>query len=166
VDLSTTIIELPGDYPIRVLLVDDHTIVAEAVRRALASEPNIEFRFCSNAADAVRTAEEFEPTVILQDLVMPGVEGLDLVRSYRERAATRSVPIVVLSTKEDPVVKSDAFAMARATISSSCPMRSSWSPACGITPGPISTKCSVTTRTVRCAKASASCSRSISSCNG
>ena len=110
-DLSTTIIELPGDYPIRVLLVDDHTIVAEAVRRALASEPNIEFRFCSNAADAVRTAEEFEPTVILQDLVMPGVEGLDLVRSYRERAATRSVPIVVLSTKEDPAVKSDAFAI-------------------------------------------------------
>ena len=110
-DLSTTIIELPSDYPIRVLLVDDQMIVAEAVRLALASERNIEFRFCSNPADAVRTAEEFKPTVILQDLVMPGVEGLTLVRSYRECSVTRSVPIVVLSAKEEPTVKSEAFAI-------------------------------------------------------
>ena len=110
-DLSTTIIELPSDYSIRVLLVDDQIMVAEAVRQALASERNVEFRYCSNPADAVRTAEEFAPTVILQDLVMPGVEGLTLVRSYRKCSATRSVPIVVLSTTEDPTVKSEAFAL-------------------------------------------------------
>ena len=41
---------------------------------------------------------------------MPGVEGLDLVRQYRNHPATRQTPILVLSTKEEAQVKSDAFA--------------------------------------------------------
>jgi two-component system chemotaxis family response regulator WspR len=48
--------------------------------------------------------------VILQDLVMPGTDGLTLVRRYRENAATRDIPIIVLSTKEEPTMKSAAFA--------------------------------------------------------
>jgi two-component system, chemotaxis family, response regulator WspR len=99
------------EYAIRVLLVDDQAMIGEAVRRALAKEPNVEFRFCGNPNDAVKTAEEFKPTVILQDLVMPGIDGLTLVRRYRETPATQSVPVVVLSTKEDPTVKSEAFAL-------------------------------------------------------
>jgi two-component system chemotaxis family response regulator WspR len=47
--------------------------------------------------------------VILQDLVLPGTDGLTLVRAYRTLAATRDVPIIVLSTREDAVVKRDAF---------------------------------------------------------
>jgi two-component system chemotaxis family response regulator WspR len=100
-----------GDYAIRVLLVDDQAMIGEAVRRALAKEPNVEFRYCGNPNDAVKAAEEFKPTVILQDLVMPGVDGLTLVRRYCETPATQGIPIVVLSTKEDPTVKSEAFAV-------------------------------------------------------
>ena len=51
-----------------------------------------------------------KPTVILQDLVMPGVDGMSLVRDYRDNPATKDIPIIVLSTKEDPVIKSEAFA--------------------------------------------------------
>jgi two-component system chemotaxis family response regulator WspR len=75
----------------------------------LASEPDLTFHYCGNSADAIAAAERFGPTVILQDLIMPGVDGLTLVRRYRAIEATRNVPIVVLSTKEDPVVKKDAF---------------------------------------------------------
>jgi two-component system chemotaxis family response regulator WspR len=49
------------------------------------------------------------PTVILQDLVMPTISGLDLVRQYRSDAKLKNVPIIVLSTKEEAAVKSDAF---------------------------------------------------------
>jgi two-component system chemotaxis family response regulator WspR len=49
------------------------------------------------------------PTVILQDLVMPQVNGLDLVKAYRADPVTRSIPIIVLSTKEEATIKSDAF---------------------------------------------------------
>jgi two-component system chemotaxis family response regulator WspR len=94
-----------------VLLVDDQLMIGEMVRRALATEPNIVLHFCSEPGAAVKTAERIAPTVILQDLVMPGIEGLTLVREYRALAATRNTPIIVLSTREDPTTKRDAFAV-------------------------------------------------------
>jgi two-component system, chemotaxis family, response regulator WspR len=93
-----------------VLLVDDQLMIGETVRRALADEPNIVFHFCSEPGLAIMTAERIAPTVILQDLVMPGIEGLTLVREYRALQATRHTPIIVLSTREDPITKRDAFA--------------------------------------------------------
>ncbi len=93
-----------------VLLVDDQLMIGEMVRRALENEPNIVFHFCSEPGAAVATAARIAPTVILQDLVMPGVEGLALVREYRALEAARHVPIIVLSTREDPTTKRDAFA--------------------------------------------------------
>jgi len=59
--------------------------------------------------EAIAIAKAVKPTVILQDLVMPNVNGLDLVRQYRADPATVGIPIIVLSTKEEPTVKSDAF---------------------------------------------------------
>jgi two-component system, chemotaxis family, response regulator WspR len=99
------------EYAIRVLLVDDQAMIGEAVRRAIAKEPNLEFRYCGKPDEAVSVAESFKPTVILQDLVMPGTDGLTLLRRYRENAATHNIPVVVLSTKEEPTVKSEAFAL-------------------------------------------------------
>lgn len=93
-----------------VLLVDDQAMVGEAVRRALSTEPDIDFHYCANPDEAVAVAERTKPTVILQDLVMPGVDGLMLVRRYRDNPATRDIPIIVLSTKEEAAMKSAAFA--------------------------------------------------------
>ncbi|MCY1399352.1 Chemotaxis response regulator protein-glutamate methylesterase [compost metagenome] len=93
-----------------VLLVDDQAMIGEAVRRGLAQEENIDFHFCADPHQAIAQAVLIKPTVILQDLVMPGLDGLTLVREYRNHPATRDIPIIVLSTKEDPLVKSAAFA--------------------------------------------------------
>jgi two-component system, chemotaxis family, response regulator WspR len=101
--------EATDEYPIMVLLVDDQIMIAEAVRRMLMDQPNIDFHFCADAAEAINVAKEVKPTVILQDIVMPGVDGLDLVRRYRAETSTSGIPIIVLSTKEDATVKNDAF---------------------------------------------------------
>jgi two-component system, chemotaxis family, response regulator WspR len=97
-------------YAAMVLLVDDQVMVAEAVRRALSGEPDIEFHFCSDPARAISVAEQISPTVILQDLVMPAADGLALVREYRARATTENIPVIVLSSQEEAKTKSDAFA--------------------------------------------------------
>jgi two-component system, chemotaxis family, response regulator WspR len=99
-----------ADVPVMVLLVDDQAIVAHAVRAALAAEEGIDFHYCAKAAEAMETVIQTRPTVILQDLVMPGVDGLTLVKAYRSAPETRDVPIIVLSTKEEPAIKSAAFA--------------------------------------------------------
>ena len=99
------------DFPIKVLLVDDQPMVGETVRRMLADEPGVEFRYCPDPAAAIDTANEFRPTVILQDLVMPDIDGLQLVKFFRANPATRDTPLVVLSSKEEPTVKARAFAL-------------------------------------------------------
>ncbi|MBP0495008.1 diguanylate cyclase [Roseomonas sp. SG15] len=99
----------PDQNPVMVLLVDDQLMIGEALRRILADHRDIDFHYCSDPTKAIATAKEVGPTVILQDLVMPGVNGLDLVRRYREDPATRDVPVIVLSTKEEPLIKSEAF---------------------------------------------------------
>jgi signal transduction histidine kinase/HPt (histidine-containing phosphotransfer) domain-containing protein len=101
----------PPDYHVMVLLVDDQAMVCEAVRRALANQSDIDFHYCAEAKDAIPLANQIRPTVILQDLVMPGIDGLTLVSQLRENPATKDTPIIVLSTNEDPQVKGEAFAM-------------------------------------------------------
>ncbi|HSH96564.1 MAG TPA: response regulator [Roseimicrobium sp.] len=97
------------DFATMVLLVDDQAMVGEAVRRMLANQPNVDFHFCADAGSALSVAMSIKPTVILQDLVMPGTDGMTLVRQFRANPATRDIPIIVLSTKEDPVAKGEAF---------------------------------------------------------
>lgn len=94
---------------VMVLLVDDQAMIGEAVRRALANEAGIDFHFCCDPHEAVAVALQIKPTVILQDLVMPGVDGLSLLPAYRAQGQLRDVPIIVLSSKEDPQIKSAAF---------------------------------------------------------
>jgi two-component system chemotaxis family response regulator WspR len=84
-------------------------MIAEAVRRALSSEDDIEFHYCQDPTKAIRLAPEIEATVILQDLVMPEIDGLMMVRYFRVNKATAKIPIIVLSTKEDASIKSEAF---------------------------------------------------------
>src|SRR6478609_5110472 len=101
----------PPQYHAMVLLVDDQAMVCEAVRRALANETDIDFHYCADAREAMNVATQIKPTVILQDLVMPGIDGLTLVSQFRANPATRDTPIIVLSTNENPQVKGQAFAL-------------------------------------------------------
>jgi phosphoserine phosphatase RsbU/P len=105
--LNTTISKGRG---ISVLLIDDQAIIGEAVRRMLAGEPDITYHFCQNPEEALARVEQLQPTVILQDLIMPRIDGLTLVRQFRANPATKDVPMIVLSTKEEARIKADGFA--------------------------------------------------------
>jgi two-component system, chemotaxis family, response regulator WspR len=102
---------MPSDeYSVMVMLVDDQPMIGEAIRRGLAECLDINFHYCRAAEQALAVAEQIKPTVILQDLVMPGIDGLALVSAYRANPTTRDVPIIVLSSKEEALVKSQSFA--------------------------------------------------------
>jgi signal transduction histidine kinase/BarA-like signal transduction histidine kinase len=101
---------LPPSYSSMVLLVDDQAMVAQAVRRLLADQADIHLHYSADATDAINAADTIKPTVILQDWVMPSVDGLELLRLFRSNPSTADTPIIVLSTEESPLVKSQAFA--------------------------------------------------------
>jgi len=99
------------NFKVRVLLVDDQLIIVEAVRRMLADQEDIEFHFTTDAREAINCANELQPTVILQDLVMPEVDGFELIRRFRNEEMLAHVPIIVLSAREDPKLKAHGFAV-------------------------------------------------------
>jgi two-component system, chemotaxis family, response regulator WspR len=100
-----------GDIPPRVtvLLVDDQLIIVEAIRRMLAGQSDIELHYETDARSALDKARALRPTVILQDLVMPGTDGFQVIRSYRDDPELRGVPVIVLSAREDAKLKVHAF---------------------------------------------------------
>ncbi|GAB4242182.1 MAG: SpoIIE family protein phosphatase [Candidatus Methylacidiphilales bacterium] len=100
-----------NDQELTVLLIDDQAIIGEAVRRMLAGESDLKLHYLSDPKQALETCRQIQPKLILQDLVMPEVDGLELVRQFREDPATRDVPMIVLSSKEEPKTKAEAFAL-------------------------------------------------------
>lgn len=94
-----------------VLLVDDQPIIGEAIRRMLSGEDMLDFHYCRDPGTALAMVAETAPTVILLDLVMPEIDGLDVLRRLRADERFRELPIIVLSTKEEAAVKAEAFAL-------------------------------------------------------
>src|SRR5450830_551969 len=99
------------EFKVSVLLVDDQLIIAEAIRRMLSDQQDIDFHYVTDATQALDTALRLQPTVILQDLVLPGIDGFALIQLYREHAALAHVPVIVLSAKDDPKLKAHSFAV-------------------------------------------------------
>ena len=109
-DVANNFMPASVERPLTVLLVDDQPFVAETIRRQLLDEPDIDFQYCVDPTNAIDTAEQVGPTVILLDLVMPDIDGLTLCRFFRAHPATRDRPVIMLSSTEDAPVKAQAFA--------------------------------------------------------
>ena len=84
--------------PITVVLVDDHELVRRGVSAVLSGEPDIEVvgQF-SDGEEAVRFVEEHHPTVVLMDLRMPTISGLQATALLQESAPEVSVLVLTVS---------------------------------------------------------------------
>jgi DNA-binding response OmpR family regulator len=117
--------QAPADRQvISVLLVDDQRFVGAAVERLLAGEQDIALHCCYNAVDAMARANEIGPTVILQDLVLPDIDGFTLVRMFRANPSTAGTPIIVLSGNDDSDTRARALAEGAADYLVKLPARS------------------------------------------
>jgi DNA-binding NarL/FixJ family response regulator len=85
---------------IRVLLVDDHQVVREGLRRMLDLDKDIEVvGEAASGEEALTRVEQLSPDVILMDVKMPGMGGIDAIRELKTRQSPASV--IVLTVYED-----------------------------------------------------------------
>ena len=89
---------------IRVLVVDDHVLFAEALSAMLDAEPSVEVvGLATNGADAVEQAERLEPDVVLMDISMPDLDGFEATRRILARRPATRVLIVTGSDASQDV---------------------------------------------------------------
>ena len=84
-----------------VLVVDDDPAVLTLVRTNLEFE-GYDVRTASGGAEAVDAVDEHEPDALICDLMMPGIDGLTVLRFVRSDPLTKHIPFVVLSAKTLP----------------------------------------------------------------
>lgn len=99
--------------PINVLVVDDHVIVRKGIQALLATEQDIQvIGEATNGAEAITQTEALEPDVILMDLVMPEMDGIEAIRQITDqRAGARILVLTSFATDEKvfPAIKAGAL---------------------------------------------------------
>jgi signal transduction histidine kinase len=93
-----------------VLLIDDEAFSEDIVTHGLKSCAPHTLRYASRPEMAVELAREIGATVVLVDLRMPEIDGLDVTRRLRAGKDTEGIPVIVLSSEDDPDIKAKAFA--------------------------------------------------------
>lgn len=92
----------------RVLIVDDHAFIRRGVQTILHSYP--EWEFCGeaeNGKEAIRLADELKPEVIIMDVSMPGLNGIEATRAIRKTQP--DIKIVLLTLHESAELLRSAF---------------------------------------------------------
>lgn len=82
-----------------VLVIDDSPTEAKIVTRILEGA-GFTVRWANNAIDGVELAKEILPSLILMDVVMPGMNGFQATRAISRQAETQEIPIIMLTTKD------------------------------------------------------------------
>ena len=106
---------------IRILLVDDEPDVREVVDVSLGLDPQFKTRACASGADALITAAEWSPSIILLDVMMPLMDGPTTLANLRKNPRTAHIPVVFLTARTRAERSSNT---SRSAPKAYCPSRS------------------------------------------
>ena len=94
--------------PIRILIVDDHELARRAMRLIVSADPAFEIvGEATNGQEALELTEKWMPDLILMDIIMPGMDGLEATKQIKERFPY--VKIVVVTVSDDVSDLFEAF---------------------------------------------------------
>ena len=85
----------------KILIVDDVTDFSSLVKRNIELVGDYEVTCARTGEEGIRFAREWEPAVILMDIAMPQMDGLEALKKLKENKKTRSIPVIMLTARSD-----------------------------------------------------------------
>ncbi len=83
----------------RVLYVDDDADIREVALLALSLDPKLDVKTCASGAEGIVAAAEWQPHLILLDVMMPGMDGPTTLAELRSRAESAHTPVVFITAR-------------------------------------------------------------------
>ena len=84
----------------RILIIEDNKYILEAVKIILSNK-GYEIMQSLGADEALHILKDTKPDMIIMDLMMPGISGIDLFKMLKKDKETRNIPIIILTAKTD-----------------------------------------------------------------
>ncbi len=83
-----------------VLVVDDSTIICNIIKDILES-PNLHIEIVTSGEEGIRIASEIQPTLILLDIIMTGIDGYEACRILKQQERTQDIPVIFITGNND-----------------------------------------------------------------
>lgn len=93
----------------RILHIDDDPIILELVKSVFSDDRSIVVLSCLNAHDALEVVKDLRPNLIISDISMPDMGGLELAHNLKQIEAISDVPIIFLSGRSRDLEIYDSF---------------------------------------------------------
>lgn len=97
-DAAAAVAKGRGETTRRVLLIDDEEAARYVLRQLLSADARIELTEADTGTEGLRRAQRDQPHLVLLDLDLPGLDGFEIFRTLRGDAATRHIPVVVVTS--------------------------------------------------------------------
>ena len=92
----------------KILVVDDEVSICSLVKFALEKEGHYKVIISSEGKNALLSAEREKPDLILLDIAMPGMDGLEVLKRLKDNARTVEIPVVMFTARSDEASKETA----------------------------------------------------------
>ena len=89
----------------RILIIDDDESMRLLLRRILESNPSLELTLADGCQEALALAAEHTYDLILLDLLMPGIGGIEVLSRIRNSSPNKATPVIIVSVMSDPDTK-------------------------------------------------------------
>lgn len=94
-----------------ILLIEDDLLLTRVYRRIFAKADGFALKVARDGAAGLATAKEIMPDLILLDIILPKIDGIEVLKRLKEDVKTRDIPVIMLTNLSEPIHVSDAITL-------------------------------------------------------
>lgn len=106
-DSDVNITKTGGAHFLKVLIVEDDSLLRNLLSLKLQKN-SVEHKFCHSGNEAIGMINEYNPTIIILDLMLPGKSGMEVLKELRQSDKTADLPVIIFSNKDDDLDRETA----------------------------------------------------------